>query len=128
MNESNALNLKLFKAPKPLTPDVKDFAVPVLLKPEEQVQLFNWDLTINWIVPFIDGVKTTKGIAEASEVDIEMVRACLRGKYLDKTSTLTSNVFADTSTNKSYSFCLLLNLFPLSLYFYAKYIISFTSS
>ena len=78
LNEANVLHLKLFKPPKPLTPPVPDFVVPVLLRPEGQLQMFDWDLTINWIVPHIDGVKTTKAISEASEVDLEMVRACLR--------------------------------------------------
>lgn len=78
LDEANPLNLKLFKAPKPLTLPVPDYIVPVLLRPEWQIQMFDWDLTINWIVPHIDGVKTTKAIAQASEVDLEMVRACLR--------------------------------------------------
>lgn len=78
LNEANVLHLKLFKSPKPLTPPVPDFVVPVLLRPEFQLQMFDWDLTINWIVPHIDGVKTTKAISEESEVDLEMVRACLR--------------------------------------------------
>jgi len=78
IDEANSLNLKLFKSPKPLTPPVSDIAVPVLLRPEWQLQLYDWDLTINWIVQFIDGVKTTKAIAEESEVDLEMVRECLR--------------------------------------------------
>ena len=40
--------------------------------------MFDWDLTINWIIPHIDGCKFLKQIAQSSEVDMELVRACLR--------------------------------------------------
>ena len=51
--------------------------MPILL-PEWQLQLYDWDLTINWILPHIDGCKYVKQIAESSEVDMELVRSCLR--------------------------------------------------
>ena len=44
LDEANPLNLKLFKAPKPLTLPVPDYIVPVLLRPEWQIQMFDWDL------------------------------------------------------------------------------------
>jgi len=77
LNEANYLNLKLFHLQKPVSEPVPDYLVPVLLKPESKLQHFEWDLTINWLVPHIDGVKDTFLISRSSEVDIEMVRACL---------------------------------------------------
>ena len=78
LDDANLLNLQLFKPPPPPTPPVPDYAVPILLRPEWQLQMYDWDLTINWIVPNIDGVKNVGQIAQSSEVDMEMVRACLR--------------------------------------------------
>ncbi|KAL3804324.1 hypothetical protein HJC23_011252 [Cyclotella cryptica] len=78
LNEANLLNLQLFQPPHPATPSVPDYAVPILLRPEWQLQMYDWDLTINWILPHIDGCKHVKQIAESSEVDMELVRSCLR--------------------------------------------------
>ncbi|KAL7473043.1 hypothetical protein ACHAXS_013456 [Conticribra weissflogii] len=78
LDDANLLNLQLFKPPPPPTPPVPDYAVPILLRPEWQLQMYDWDLTINWIVPNVDGVKNVEQIAHSSEVDMEMVRACLR--------------------------------------------------
>lgn len=78
LDDGNSLNLKLFKPPKALASPVPDYAVPVLLRPEWQLQMFDWDLTINWIVPHINGLKYARLISQSSEVDMEMVRACLR--------------------------------------------------
>ena len=39
---------------------------------------FEWDLAINWVICHIDGVTTAREIAKIAEVDMEMVRACLR--------------------------------------------------
>ncbi len=78
LDDANLLNLRLFRPPPPPTPPVSDHTVPILLRPEWQVQMFDWDLTINWIIPHIDGCKYLKQIAQSSEVDMELVRACLR--------------------------------------------------
>ena len=78
LDDANLLNLHLFRPPPPPTPPVPDYAVPILLKPEWKLQMYDWDLTINWIVPQIDGCKYVKQIANSTEVDMEMVRACLR--------------------------------------------------
>ncbi|EED94763.1 hypothetical protein THAPSDRAFT_261392, partial [Thalassiosira pseudonana CCMP1335] len=78
LDDANLLNLQLFRPPPPPTPPVPDYAVPILLRPEWQLQMYDWDLTINWIVPHIDGCKYVKQIAQSSEVDMDMIRACLR--------------------------------------------------
>ena len=80
LDEANALNLKLYNPPKPLATPVPDYVVPILLRPEWQLQMFDWDLTINWILPYIDGLKYIRLISQSPDVDMdmEMVRACLR--------------------------------------------------
>ena len=78
LNNANTLNLQLFRPPPRLVSSVPDFAVPILLRPGWQLQCYDWDLTIGWLIPNIDGCKHVKQIAKTSEVDIDMVRACLR--------------------------------------------------
>jgi Nitrogen permease regulator 2 len=39
---------------------------------------YDWDLAIKWVVLFIDGVNHARWIAIKSDVDMEMVQACLR--------------------------------------------------
>ncbi len=78
LDDANILHLQYFPPPKVQGPPVPDYVVPVLLKPESELQSLDWDLTINWIVPHINGIKYVKHIAESSKVDPEMVRASLR--------------------------------------------------
>ena len=78
LDSSNQINLKLFRPPRALARRVPDYAVPILLVPEWQLQMFDWDLTINWIIPHIDGIKNALLIAKESEMDDEMCAACLR--------------------------------------------------
>lgn len=42
------------------------------------ISQYDWDLAINWVVMHIDGAKHAKRISTITEVDMEMVRACLR--------------------------------------------------
>lgn len=78
LSQSNALNLKIFQPPKPEVPPVLDHEVPILLRRDLQLQMYEWDLSINWCLMHIDGVTTTHQISIKAEVDLEMVRACLR--------------------------------------------------
>jgi nitrogen permease regulator 2-like protein len=78
LDKTNSLHLQHFPAPKAHASTIKDYVVPVLLRPESQLYSLGWDLTINWIVPHINGIKYAKYIAKSSQVDEEMVRACLR--------------------------------------------------
>ena len=78
LNSANPLHLKLFHYPKPPPHPVPDHAVPILLRRDWQVQMYDWDLAVNWVVLHIDGINNAKCISVKSEVDLEMVRACLR--------------------------------------------------
>jgi len=78
LDEANALHLQYFPPPKLHAPPVPKFVVPVLLRPEDMLQSLDWDLTINWIVPHINGIKHAKLIADTSKVDEAMVLSCLR--------------------------------------------------
>jgi hypothetical protein len=78
LDPANHLNLRLFCPPSRVVERVPDHVVPVLLKPEWQLQTYAWDLTINWIIPQIDGFSHAKRIAQESEMDREMCAACLQ--------------------------------------------------
>ena len=78
LDDANLLGLRLFRPPPPPVSPVPDHAVPILLRPEWQLQAYDWDLTINWIIPHIDGCMHVRQIAASTEVDMDMVRACLR--------------------------------------------------
>ena len=74
LSRSNALNLKLFHPPKPEVSPVLDHEVPILLRRDFHLQMYEWDLSINWCLMHIDGVTTTHQISIKAEVDLEMVR------------------------------------------------------
>jgi Nitrogen permease regulator 2 len=78
LDRATALNLKLFHPPKPQTSKVDDHQVPVLLRRDKQLQQYEWDLAINWVILHIDGVTNARQISIKAEVDLEMVLACLR--------------------------------------------------
>jgi hypothetical protein len=78
LENDSALHLKLFRPPETTTAPVADHNVPILLRKDWQVQMFDWDLAINWVVNNIDGISHAKALSLKSEVDPEMVRACLR--------------------------------------------------
>ncbi len=78
LDDANVLHLQCFPPPKPHVPPVPEYVVPVLLRPEKELQNFDWDLTIKWIVLFINGINHAKLIAEEAKVDEEMVLSCLR--------------------------------------------------
>eukprot|EP00934_Nitzschia_sp_Nitz4_P002291 Nitzschia sp. Nitz4//scaffold286_size23798//583//3103//NITZ4_008445-RA/size23798-augustus-gene-0.11-mRNA-1//1//CDS//3329545723//2291//frame0 len=78
LTKSNVLHLKLYQQPKPEASPVHDFQVPVLLRRDVQLQMYDWDLAINWVILHIDSVANARQISVKAEVDMEMVRACLR--------------------------------------------------
>lgn len=78
LDKFTALNLKLFHLPKPQAAPVHEYQVPVLLRRDLQLQLFEWDLAINWVILHIDGISNARQISVKAEVDLEMVLACLR--------------------------------------------------
>jgi len=80
ISPSCVLHLRHFQPPRTPAHPVPDYAVPVLLLRDwRQCQaFFDWDLSIDWCARHIDGVRNAKQISEKAEVDIEIVRACLR--------------------------------------------------
>ncbi len=78
LDDANFLHLQYFPPPTTHAPPVPLYSVPVLLCPKYMLEGVDWDLSIAWIVPFVDGIKHAKLIAESSKVDEEVVLSCLR--------------------------------------------------
>lgn len=74
---ANVVTLKILRFP--MSPDlVEDHHVPIIVKDLSEFPINQWDLTIQRVLPFINGVNYVKKIALLSEVDLELVRISLR--------------------------------------------------
>ncbi|KAJ3018989.1 Nitrogen permease regulator 2 [Thoreauomyces humboldtii] len=77
INDSSVVNLKLFpKYPDP--PTVHDHLVPVLTVSLAPVLDKHWDMTLRRILPHIDGVHSVRRVADAADVDIQLVRIAVQ--------------------------------------------------
>ncbi|KAI9806449.1 MAG: Nitrogen permease regulator 2 [Piccolia ochrophora] len=75
IDESNTINIKLFpRYPPP--PAVKAWHVPLSTVRLTSLMDENWDLTMQKIVPLINGVSSVRRIAELADADFKLVRKC----------------------------------------------------
>lgn len=77
IDDTNKLNLKItpyLQEP----PTIEDYHVPIFTCTKEDIHNTTWDLTIEQILPFINGFSHVKKIAMESEVDIGTVRMCVQ--------------------------------------------------
>ncbi|KAI8815585.1 nitrogen permease regulator 2-domain-containing protein, partial [Fimicolochytrium jonesii] len=77
LNESNMINLKLFPA-YPNPPPVHDYQVPVLIVNLERMMDKHWDMTIQRVIPRINGIHSVKRISENADVDCGLVRIAVQ--------------------------------------------------
>lgn len=76
LDESNTINLKLFPAIPP-PPPVKAYHVPISTVRFESIMDSNWDLTMQRIIPFIDGVNSVRRISELADADYTLTKKCI---------------------------------------------------
>ncbi|ETW06726.1 hypothetical protein, variant 1 [Aphanomyces invadans] len=103
IDPANIINLKVFqKLPPP--PDVFEHQVPVAIRDLHDLlkNSVEWDLALQKIVPHIDGVNYVKRIAIAAEVDVAIVKNCMRQLLFYGCITMIdifmhSNIYATTS-------------------------------
>lgn len=77
LDDANVLNLRLFnRYLEP--PAVGPLDVPVLMRNVPQQMLSGWDLTIQSIIPYINGVYHVRKISELADVDIHLVAVALQ--------------------------------------------------
>ncbi|KAK5101984.1 Nitrogen permease regulator 2 [Lithohypha guttulata] len=77
IDDVNTLNVKLFPTlPNPAP--VKAWHVPLFAVRIESLMDHNWDLTMQRIIPFINGVNSVKKIAILADADLGLTRKCVR--------------------------------------------------
>lgn len=77
IDEVNTLNIKLFPTlPNPAP--VKAWHVPLFTVKIESLMDENWDLTMQRVIPFINGVNSVKKIALLADADLNLTRKCVR--------------------------------------------------
>ncbi|KAI9143079.1 nitrogen permease regulator 2-domain-containing protein [Paraphysoderma sedebokerense] len=77
VNDANEINIKLFPVYKN-PPKVEDYHVPIALINLKSIMHGDWDMTMQRILPYIDGVSYVKWISEQSSVDINLVKLCIQ--------------------------------------------------
>ncbi|RMZ85777.1 hypothetical protein DV737_g366, partial [Chaetothyriales sp. CBS 132003] len=77
IDELNTLNIKLFPT-LPDPPKIQAWHVPLFTVRIETLIDENWDLTMQRIIPFIDGVNSVKRLAALADADLKLTRKCLR--------------------------------------------------
>ncbi|KAK4913015.1 Nitrogen permease regulator 2 [Elasticomyces elasticus] len=77
IDEINTLNIMLF--PTLSSPaQVRAWHVPLFTVRIETVMDDNWDLTMQRVIPFINGVNSVKNIAALADADLKLTRECVR--------------------------------------------------
>lgn len=77
LNELNTLNIKLFPT-LPNPPSVKPWHVPLFTVRIETLMDENWDLTMQRIISFINGVNSIKRIAHLADADLKLTKKCVK--------------------------------------------------
>jgi nitrogen permease regulator 2-like protein len=77
IDELNTLNIKLFPTYPP-PPPVKAWHVPIFTVRPETLMDENWDLTMQRVVPYINGVSSVKQIALLADADYRLTRSCMK--------------------------------------------------
>jgi hypothetical protein len=77
VDDANTINMKLFPH-HPSPPDVQGWHVPVAKMKFADIVDPTWDLTLQKIIPYIDGVSDVRRIAFQADVDLDLARLALR--------------------------------------------------
>ena len=77
IDDLNTLNIKLFPT-LPSPPKIAPYHVPLFLVRIETLLDDNWDLTMQRILPFINGVNSIKRISILADADLKLTRKCVR--------------------------------------------------
>ncbi|KAG9565144.1 hypothetical protein KCV01_g20433, partial [Aureobasidium melanogenum] len=76
IDDSNTLNLKLFPTRSP-PPPIQIYHVPLSTVRFSSLQTNTWDLTVQRIIPFIDGINSVQKIAILADTDLTLTRRAL---------------------------------------------------
>ncbi|KAI4730543.1 nitrogen permease regulator 2 [Aureobasidium sp. EXF-10728] len=76
IDDSNTLNLKLFPTRSP-PPPIQIYHVPLSTVRFSSLQTNTWDLTVQRIIPYIDGINSVQKIAVLADTDLTLTRRAL---------------------------------------------------
>ncbi|KAF9915724.1 Nitrogen permease regulator 2 [Lobosporangium transversale] len=77
IDSANTINLKLFPT-YPNPPPVYDYQVPISTVNLEALTDVSWDMTMQRLTGFINGVSSVKRIAEYADVETGLARMCMQ--------------------------------------------------
>ena len=77
VDDLHVLNLRLAAA-KPAPPKVKAWDVPLLVRPLPDPKVWTWDLALQRIYEYIDGVRHVQRVAELADVELKLVKRAVR--------------------------------------------------
>ncbi|KAK0260187.1 trifunctional histidinol dehydrogenase [Friedmanniomyces endolithicus] len=77
LNSYHVLNLRLVH-PQPPPPKVQAWDVPLLIRDLPSPEHWTWDLTLQRIHPYLDGVNPIQRIAELADVELKLVKRAVR--------------------------------------------------
>ncbi|KAF4550658.1 Nitrogen permease regulator 2-like protein [Elsinoe fawcettii] len=106
IDESNTLNLCLFPTRKP-PPSIQNHHVPLSVARFSSLQTSAWDLTIQRVIPHINGINSVARIAHLADTDISLTRRAIQHLvYYDCVFLLDifsfSAIYAPTPTISSF--------------------------
>ncbi|EEB07664.1 nitrogen permease regulator family protein [Schizosaccharomyces japonicus yFS275] len=76
LDPQNSINIKLFPV-FPSPPTVKGFHVPILTVQLDTLMDKNWDMTIQKVYPFINGINSVQRVAELANVSFNNCCRCM---------------------------------------------------
>ncbi|CAO3589295.1 unnamed protein product [Absidia cylindrospora] len=76
INAFNTINLKLFPS-YPNPPPVHDYQVPVTTMDVKKMMTSNWDITVQKVAKYVNGINHVKKISELTNVKPEWTRQCM---------------------------------------------------
>ncbi|KAL2312546.1 Nitrogen permease regulator family protein [Schizosaccharomyces pombe] len=76
LDDQNSINIKLFPV-FPSPPTVKSFHVPILTAQLDLLMDKNWDMTVQKVYPFINGINSVQRIAELANVSYRSCQKCM---------------------------------------------------
>jgi nitrogen permease regulator 2-like protein len=77
IDDLNTLNIKLFPTYHP-PPPVKAWHIPIFTVRPQTLMDENWDLTMQRVVPYINGVRSVKQIALLADAEYKLTRSCMK--------------------------------------------------
>jgi hypothetical protein len=113
LDSANIINLKLFPT-YPNPPPVYDYQVPISTVNLEALLDVSWDMTMQRITKYINGVNSVKRIAEYADVETGLARLCMQHllyarntlfRFISRSNSLMTSTQSTVSNRSCSTFC-----------------------